>query len=158
MSERFPIRIREATDADVGFVMKSWLETYRRESSWARRMQANVYYPNHRLVVTHLLESERTMMACSDEDPSHVVGFGCGHTLPEAIVMHFVYVSYTVRGWGISKLLAQAFGWDPSRAVVTSHWTRHCDGLSTKTRLLYNPYLLFEDHSLKEIAGNATHG
>lgn len=144
MAEDLPIRIRAATDADVGYVLKSWLETYRRESLWAKHMENEVFYPRHRAVVTELVEQDDTIVAVNANDPAHLLGFACGRRVKNALVIHFVYVKFAFRNFGVGRALLSTFEWDGKEPVTATHWTHSVDGLSRTKPILYNPYLLFD--------------
>jgi GNAT superfamily N-acetyltransferase len=152
MSEDLPIRIRAATDADVAYVLNSWLETYRRESLWSKHMENDVFYPNHRPIAVECVEQDDTIVAADANDPTHLIGFACGRRHRGGLAMHFVYVKFAFRGFGVGRALLTAFEWKDKEPIVATHWTRAIDGLSMKIPIAYNPYLLF---TTKEIPRHA---
>ena len=152
MPEDLPICIRAATDADVAYVLKSWIETYRRESLWSKHMDNDVFYPNHRAVAVECVQQDDTVVAADANDPSHLVGFACGRRHRGGLAMHFVYVKFALRGFGVGRALVNAFEWNGEEPIVATHWTYAIDGLSTKMSIAYNPYLLFTP---KETSKNA---
>lgn len=141
--QQLPMQVRMATDADVSYLMKSWLESYKRESRFASRMASDVFFPHHRRLVTDIICRANTVMACDAEDTSHLIGFACGERVDDILLMHFIYVKFGFRQFGVAKKLMEAFEFKKDEPVITSHWTYTLDLIAPRYRVVYNPYLLF---------------
>lgn len=139
-----PVRIRLAVESDVNYMLKTWRETYR-TSLWARRMDNQVYHSFHRKVCEDLLRTATTAIAANNDDPTHILGFMVGERMRGALVIHFAFVRFELRRWGVAKLmLHEVFERRENEPIVCSHWVRMLDDLPPAYRLVYNPYVLFQ--------------
>ena len=140
-----PVRIRLAVENDVNYIVKTWREVYGQDSLWAKRMDRHVYHSFHRKICEELLRTATTAVACNNDDPTHILGFMVGERLRGALTMHFAFVRYELRKWGVAKLmLTEVFGHQAGEPIVSTHWTHVCDDLPAAYRLVYNPYVLFK--------------
>jgi hypothetical protein len=147
------IRLREATEADLGFIFDSWLESYRRESAWAAHMSSNIFFPNHRNLVRELVQRCIPVIACNHDDPLHLAGFMCAERIQGIFVVHYAYVKFSLREYGIGSAMARAYQYDGNEQIIASHWTKTAIRIAQRKRALFNPYLLFQQFS-----GEMRHG
>ena len=138
------VGIRLATEPDMAYINDSWIRSYRQTSLWARRMKSETFYRNHRKIIHELLDRCPTVVAYDPESPSHLLGFACGERWPECLVMHWITVKFPFRGFKLARVLMGAFEWKDTDPVVCTHWTTGMDDFRDRFRLVYNPYLLFE--------------
>lgn len=143
MPTKIGVRIRLAVDGDIGYVAKTWRETYGRESLWVQGMDRHVYHTHHRRLIEELLKSDTTLIACNEADATHIVGFACGTRVDGVLVLHWVGVRHELSGWGVATKLLEAFEHKKGEPIVCTHWTRLCAKLPGDLRLVYNPYVLF---------------
>lgn len=153
--------IRPAEPDDVGLVVDTWLEGYRRGSPWARRLTNDVFFAHHGPVVAALLGRSSVLCACDPGDRRVVYGYAVFEpSTPEGPAIHWVYVKKIMRRLGIGRRLLAATGLPPDLAGVnvthpTYAWfaTRRLDssgdvavpgrsGLEEHfPRAVHNPYL-----------------
>lgn len=151
------LTIREATDDDVGFLAKSWLNSYRDHVPYVGN---DVYYVNHHAVLERLWDDPYVtwLVACSTKHPAYIFGFLCAEASDKGPIVHYVYVRHEasrglpLRRRGIATMLLKTFfeGQD-TRTIWYTHSTpsarqalhgRHAaqpgaDGWE------YNPYLFY---------------
>lgn len=141
-----PVRLRMAVDGDVSYIIKTWRETYAKDSAWSKNMPRQIYHSHHRKLIERLLETTHTLVACNDEDPTHLVGFVSYERVESHLVIHFIFTRYELRNFGIARKLLEGIGGQPDGAMIATHWTWVCDRLPDHYRLnlVYNPYLLMQ--------------
>lgn len=135
------VDIRPKEDGDIGYVISAWLASYAK-SSFAKHMDREIYFKNHRNLVEGLIENFVVNIACLKEDSTRIAGFVCGDALDEdTALVHYVCVKDVFRGMRIGQKLLMSIG--PRRTVVTSHHTKMYDKAFPGG--YYNPYLSFWD-------------
>lgn len=141
---------------DERFILKSWLEENRHSPS-SKFIRGQEYFADQKNLIVSLLKTSHTLVACSPDDQSNVLGyivFGPGPVISYA----FVKSSYRRIGLG-DVLLGSAF---PSRAKddciyalqVSRMWNElepthdsagrrvFTPGALTRRRIYYRPHLL----------------
>jgi ribosomal protein S18 acetylase RimI-like enzyme len=106
-----PIRIRAAGEDDVGFVLDSWLRSFR--DAWPNcAMPMQVYYEHYRPIAMGLLQRDgvRGMVACRPDQPSRLYGYVVAEHAGDIPVLHYLGVKRAYRGVGIAAALARAVG------------------------------------------------
>lgn len=137
-----PVRLRPATQEDVGFIFNSWLKSFR-YSTFAKDITNTVYFTNHHKVIEDRLKNNQTIIACNDADPSQIFGFINAGLTDGILCINYIYVKQTFRNLGIGKILLNSFNHDPSVASCYTHETRISERLAAKYNMVYHPYLLF---------------
>ncbi len=99
-----PVTLRPAADADAGFVLNSWLKSYRASMTVVPSSQ---YFSRfgHRGLVMDLMGRQPIVVASWDEDPAVIVGWSCGEP---SKLLHYVYVKQAFRRQGIGTRLVAA--------------------------------------------------
>jgi len=158
------VAVRPATSDDIAFIFSTWLHNFKSGSLFAKRIPYAVFFQNHHRVLERILARPevQSLVACPSDSPDTIVGY----LIHEGNVVHYVYVKGAFRKLGVARALAVAAKLDLEK-VVCSHWTFAADDLAMKGKLLYNPYLMFnqrgENHersesneSVSEDGGEAT--
>lgn len=138
-----PIRIREATEADVAFIFKSWLKTFR-QADFATNITKTVYYAEHHKVLEQLLKKQKTLIACNQEDPNQIYGFICADYVDNIFCAHFIYVKHIYRKLGIANMLLNSYDHDPTLASIYTHYNRVSEKAAQKYNMIYHPYTAFK--------------
>ena len=147
MSERRAVEMRLIVEADVPYVAKTWVESYRRESPWTKGMTNGIYYPAHRQLVNQIIATSPVLVACNPQNASHLVGFCCAERRCGVLTVHYLAVKYPFRGFGVARMLMKGFEYDEKEPVVCTHWTyaaatHHKKGYP----IVYNPYIMFSEY------------
>ena len=134
--------VRAATHDDDSFIFNSWLKSYR-NSEFAKDMVNDVYFSNHKAIIQKLLESDSTVctLLVNPDDYMHYYGYVCYTLLPSSKILHYVYVKYNYRKFGLAKRLLNAVLVDDKPNIIT-HIPRNFNKLHEKYNLIYNPYIL----------------
>jgi len=141
------IELRLLVESDVAYVAKTWVESYRRESTWARGQTDGIYYPAHRKLVNDLLARAPCIVAANPKSPTHIVGFCCAERRSDVLTVHYVSVKYTFRNFGVARALLRSFDYVGDEPVVVTHWTHAARNATRNTRpIVYNPYILFSEY------------
>lgn len=144
-----PVRLRKATQEDVGFIFNSWLKSYK-YSLFAKGITNTIYFSEHHKIVENLLKQNETIIACNDNDPSQIFGFINAGRVDGILAINYMYVKQPFRNLGIGKTLLNSFEHDASTAAIYTHHTRMSEKLAAKYNLVYHPYLLFNLGSIDE--------
>jgi hypothetical protein len=91
------VAMRRASTADGRFIADSWLRSYQ-PSRRCKGIPSDIYWANHRRVVSGLLDRADTWVACDPTDPWTIWGWICGAWEGQALVLHYVYVKDAFRG------------------------------------------------------------
>ncbi len=136
------IKLRGATESDMNFIYNSWLKSYK-NSLIGKTMTNDVFFTNHKQVISEILNSPLTsiVVAVSPEDNDQILGFACIETSPSYNVLHYVYVKFTFRKFGIASSIIDGLGgWD--RFKFVTHLPKNWKTVSRKHNVHYNPYLV----------------
>lgn len=135
MSDLLPIRIRDATVDDEGFVIQTWLKSYRKGSDFARKIHPKLYFIFHHPVVEAIWQHPATkkLIACDPEAESVIYGYLVYTKHPRDFfdrwkiearpVVHYVYTKEAFQHMRVCSRLFEASKLDPTRLYIT-HLTR----------------------------------
>jgi len=138
-------KIRAYEPSDEGFVLKSWLKSYRTAPA-NFRLRDREYYEERMPLVKHLVDRGRVLLAVDVEDPDLAFGWVCY----EKNVLHYVYVKEAFRRLGIAtELFEHSINIDGAEPVYLTHMHRKTpfatwiDRYFAKLgdRLIYKPQL-----------------
>ena len=136
-----PIRLRKANQEDVGFIINSWLKSFK-YSTWCRNVTNTIYFAEHHKIIERLLKNFDTVIACNDNDPSQIYGFINAGSVDGIFCLNYIYVKQAFRNLSVGKALLNSFEHDPSTASVYTHHTRIAERLAAKYNMIFHPYLL----------------
>ena len=137
-----PFAIRPARQTDLPFVLNSWLRNYHEHGDGARHVPNEVFFSDagHHGVVTSLLATSTTLIACLPDDDDAICGWCCAEAYDDGRgVLHFVYVKAPYRRMGVGQTLLRSVGFP---LTVCTHWTPVIRSWRERGRIyVYNPYL-----------------
>lgn len=140
MSDEIPIEIRVAEEADVPFILSSYLRGNRQEGA-LRHMTHPAYYAQQTPVAVAMVRTARVLIAADVEDPWHILGWIAFSVTPAGeLIVHYVYVKSAVRRFGVARRLFQHVN-PTGAAVVATHTGRAFEALRGRYRLAYAPAL-----------------
>jgi hypothetical protein len=134
------ILLRTNKPADTHYIYNSWLVSYR-NSDFARHMPNDVYYNHHKLLIGALLSRSITTVACNPEDEDQIYGYAVYENVSVPI-LHFIYVKYAFRGFGIEKMLIDSVQADREIPLFITHAPWNFRALKEEFNLIHNIYLL----------------
>ncbi len=70
--------------------------------------------------VARVLGQSNVLVAVHEDDPQDVLGLVCFSGSPARVLLHFVYVKFHVRKWGIARRLLQAAAKDADGVYFTT--------------------------------------
>lgn len=162
------IRIRPAVEADLPFILSSWVQSYCDRDNGAlevKRVRDSVLKAGHRLLVARLLAADDTvtLVACKDDAENVIVGWSCcthvyatsddvNPAPTKTSTLHYVYIKSDFRGNGIARELChEVFEGDVYvRSTLTfTHYTRAIDTWRAKWEnkgvdFLFDPFAALE--------------
>ncbi len=156
-TESGAMAVREATDDDIPFLAKSWLNSYRGNVPFVGN---DVYYVNHHALLERLWDDPGVtwLVACSAKYPTYIFGFLCAEASDKGPIVHYVYVRHEasrglpLRKRGIATKLLETFfeGQDTSTVWYTHSTPNARMALQGRHKPQpgndgweYNPYLLY---------------
>ena len=148
MSKSPQVRLRKATQEDVGFIFNSWLKSYR-YSAWARSVTSTIYFAEQHKLIERILKENETIIACNNDDPTQIYGFINACHVQNIFCLNYIYVKQDFRNLGVGRTLLSAFEHDAKVASIYTHHTRMAERLSAKYNMVYHPYILINT-DLKE--------
>lgn len=142
-SARIPFALRSGTDADVGFVVRSWLGEMR-ASPLAAYVPNEVYRPGQRALIHQLLSHGALVIACDPDSPGVILGC-CAYQPADIAIVHWVYVAGSYRRLGVGRALLEAvtLGRRPVFATQATRLLLHdLKPQMQAEAIIYDPYLL----------------
>jgi len=137
-SKRLPIRVRQADEGDASLIYSSWLKSYAAQNKDQPKL---TIYEMHREIVSRLLESSITLVACMENDPDQVLAWLCAQRIPKFLIVHYCYTKAPFRKFGLARTLLNAFDYQKGEPIVISHKGYICKDLKGKYNFLYIPHL-----------------
>jgi GNAT superfamily N-acetyltransferase len=158
MSEK-AFALRPGRLDDRSFILASWLQNYRRESHFARRITDTVFYANHHDVADALLRRCRVTVATLKNDDAEILGYLVWEAPAEGRphVLHWCYVKKPFRRMGVGRALVEATGAPKdldgcyiTHATMLWFAARRAEGYSPGLeamfpKVIYNPYLALRE-------------
>jgi hypothetical protein len=136
MSEALPITVRAGCVGDEGFVIQTWLKSYRKGSEFARKVHPRVFFEFHHPLVEAIWRrpTTRSYVACDPAAEAVIYGYLIVEHLPRETferwgkieprpIVHYVYVKEAFQRLHVATRLIEASGVDPFR-IYLSHHTR----------------------------------
>lgn len=142
MSNELPIKIRPISQVDVPFIFSSWLKSFR-SAFFAKDIHPKTYYGGHHKIISSLLQTCTTYVACSESDPTEIYGFICAEHMDGTLVVHYIYTKHTFRNLGIGKKLLEMFPTHQSGVSFYTHHNAVAHKQAAAYHFLYSPYLAF---------------
>lgn len=133
-----PIVVRPAASGDAGFILSSWLRSYR-ESPEAKSMLRPVYEREHATLIRRLLSRCGARVVTLASDESRIIAWACDEERAGSHVVHYVYTKRLFRQFGLASRLLGAP--EPEAIVWHTHRTRAGEGLAKRLTSVFNPYL-----------------
>ena len=118
------IKIRNYKPLDEDFIYHSWLSS----------IDYNIpgVQPMTRLVIDSCVDNGTILVACSDEDPDHILGWLSYSEEIGFPVLLYIFVKKNLRNHGIGRnLLSERF---PEETVPTAFWSFWCQKYNLKKR------------------------
>lgn len=140
--------IREWREGDFNFILSTWLKSYK-SSGWCDWMPVGLYMDNHRKVICEMLKRGTCLVACSEEDPDTIMGWGCKSENEE---LHYLYVKKVFWGFGLGLELLHALFHERVRLgdlerkedeIRSSHMNEVFHKIyRSRVCVIFNPYLI----------------
>ena len=139
--------IRKATPEDYPFIYSSWLKSYR-NSDFATTQANHVYHLNQHNIIEEILNTCEVYLITSAPSPEQEILFGfiAYEYLQNVPVIHYLYIKYTYRGFGLGKALFNlAVNTLPDGSKEPFLYTYHSfDAKQLRVKFnacIYNPYI-----------------
>lgn len=134
----FDLAYRGIEQDDFGFILKSWLLSYRD----SKRDHTNtVYFRGQQNLIAEISKRRSLIIGCDAETPSFIVGFVCGTMLQDGrLLLDYIYVKHAYRERGIARGLLSQIGWTQDTEIVATHWTKQIDRVGRRYNAGHNSY------------------
>lgn len=131
-----PHLIRPAEMGDRGYIVQTWLESYR-PSPWAQQLPDFGYWSHfgHVGLVEALMDRSHVLVACLPERPSWIYGWLAG----DHDDLNYAFVRLEFRRQGIGRVLYEAMGKPKTITHVTPEGSQWLSKMGVKPMFL-NPY------------------
>lgn len=138
--------IRTAKNEDLGFILNSWLKSYR-DSIFSQSIKDYNYYPYQEERIKGILNAEGSaaLIVCDPEDEDHILGYVVFNAFGP--MLHYIYIKRHFRGFGLAKYLLEGvkahWGEYKDQPVICTHIPKGAwRTVSRKFKLDYNPYVI----------------
>lgn len=140
------IAIRTASSGDLGFIIKSWVNSNFAGSVLARRQGKKTYYPAMYELVRRFIDRGEIAVACSLDDPDHVLGFMAYEFRDQGLCVHYIYVKGSFRKLKVGQFIFDTICQsepDQSKKLSYSHVTDSIKFLTQARLANFNPYQFY---------------
>ena len=137
MESKIQIDYRAPDVSDKSFIFNSWLKSFR-NSPFAKPMPNEPYYKNHKQIIEKLLKKSKVLIAANPSDPLQIFGYIVYEELGDVKILHYVYVKYSFRKFGIAKNMVNSITED--KAFLYTHHVDLLRKIKDKYSMLYDPY------------------
>lgn len=141
---KIPAHIRPAEVSDVGFIMSSWVESFK-ESMPMCIVPSKIYFTKQKELVRRIITKADCLVACNEDDYEQLFGFCCYERIMDCNLIHYVYTKGLYRNMGVCEALMNEVIGD-SIVNVATHQTKYFQQLAEKHSIIYNPFLLYGGH------------
>ena len=144
------VLIRRGVKADVPLIASSWLKAFRAGPA-VECVPNTLYFRAQHRMLEQVIPGSILLVACNEEDPNQILGWCCAIVAQGALILHFMYVKGTFRGFGIARKM-----FDTLKEIYISEADRPYPGFffythrvrvnkitTKKYGAIYNPYLLW---------------
>ena len=142
-----PVKIRSLKEEDESFIYSSWLKSYR-NSDFASQVSNDIYYSSHKKIIEDLMNNNNVefKILCEPDDEEHLYGYLAYEKLGAINIVHFIYVKYNYRKFGLAKqLMEDSIDNLGEQDLYCSHAPKSFKSLKEKYKLVYTPYILLKD-------------
>ncbi len=129
------IALRPMKIEDYNFISNSYLKSYR-NAPGVSILDNPTYYSEFKRRLDYLLLTSECVVACHIDDPDQIFGYRIG-SVP---VLHYVYVKYPFRRFGVAKALLKEFDLGKEFTIIT-HQPKRWSELMKKYNLVFNSQL-----------------
>src|SRR5688500_4505941 len=150
------ILVRPAKPSDIPLITSSWLKSFRGEEAKGKGqtfrpggfgsegIPNRVFYYYHHKILEALIPNSILLVACLESSPDTILGWCCAQVVDTALVLHYVYVKFSFRKFGIAKrLIDTLIESEQPPAVFCTHLMPYLKRKVRAMGWMYNPYLLF---------------
>ena len=125
------MKIRDAKQSDLGYIMKSWVRTAPKGRG-KNEPRPDDKHELQKMIAAIAMgaingQRSRTLIACPSSDENHIHGFAVGTPCGRkdgGLLLHYAYVRKSDRGQGIArKLIWSLQGESDARTVTATHIT-----------------------------------
>lgn len=143
--EKIPLQLRLYNPAtDDAFVYNSWLKSYC-ASPEVQGMPRRMFFSTFKQMIAAILSrpTTRVLVLCDQNDPLSIFGYGVFEGVGGQTVLHFAFVKYPFRRFGLFKLLLESAGVNSRNALLTTSRTHATESMSAKGKFtfVFNPLL-----------------
>ncbi len=142
---KVPFNLRAGDLKDVSFIFNSWLKSYR-DAPAVKSVPNTIYYAEHHAVIERIFASAGLVLliACDQNHPEQIFGYAVGERRPEGLMLHWTYVKYPFRKFGIGRALIEAMLTTnvESLPVFYSHSPKGAESLMKSRPYIFNPYAI----------------
>lgn len=139
--------VRHANKGDIGFIMSSWLRSFR-DGDMVEGVPNQVYYYQHHKVLESILSRATTVVLCLPDSPDVIFAWFCFEAVENGLVGHYIYTKDTFRRAGLAKKLYDyVISEELPAQVFATHRVNPMGREFKKKNVLYNPFLLFKELS-----------
>lgn len=129
--------VRDAINADISFIMATFLRGLYYGDSWFSTIPKDVFMSNYKVLGENLIYSDKTTVkvACLKDDSNVILGYSI--LSADFQTVHFVFVKTAWRKKGIARSLV------PAHPVTVTHLTALGKKLMTKLpTAIFNPFAI----------------
>ena len=138
-------KLRAADSNDTAFLYSSWLKSYRNYPTMAG-IPNTIFYDQFHKVITSILSRPTSIVIVAHDpaDPTTIFGYivaeVSGDTVAPTLILHWVYIKHSVRGFGMATDLVKEMTTIPASKIEFSSRNR---GIKDPT-WVYNPFSLYK--------------
>jgi GNAT superfamily N-acetyltransferase len=141
------IIFRPAVDTDLHFILSSYLK-----SAWEwredREIRKDDFFKKEEASWRSILSRSGVIIAADADEPDHIYGFIVGERACDELILHYIYVRYVYRNFGVGRELYNAVVKPEEKEPFITYWNKNMEVLSKKYPVAYVPELKTNPYSV----------
>lgn len=139
---KIPFAYRAANEEDVGYILRSWLKTWRDEPR-NKEMPNDLYYKQAHSMFKLILNKFGAIIACNPEDPSQIYAFAVAAYLPnDEWALFWIQTKSIYSHLGIGTALYNFIKGERAKGPVVPFMRNKLRYLTQRLDLLDAPYMI----------------
>ena len=141
MSLEAEVVLRFHKPEDMNCISDNWGKSYYRGSSAYRHFTPETFHSFHRPIRERFFLKENTtlLVASWNSDPWLILGWIAFESLPEATLLHYIYIKNSLKQEGIANLLMRIAL--PMRPVIFTHLTEKAEKIMRQKKERFKDFI-----------------
>ena len=135
-----PIAIRNATNDDYPYILKTWSVEFHKQYPTTHISNA-IYFPHQANIINNIIKKCQVSIVCIDDEPNIICGFITYELFNKNLIIHYAQTKGIFRRMGIFTSMLKSIDIKYDNIIYT-HDFKLLKEFKDKYNLIYDPTLL----------------